>query len=284
MKNISGVQDSLQYIILALKNKIADSEVKLFKENIGLSKYKFLDISKLNTFDEYKCNDILKNAVIVTDNENLTIKNGDLSQSALLGVGLDYRGNAPFITESLLSTDESYLSLVYARKHKLPIIIGETKRLIIREMSMSDLDILYELYDSLKDCPYIEQLYERSEEEEFSRKYIENMYGFYNYGLWLVFLKGTNKLIGRAGIEHREIDGEMCHEIGYLIDKKYQRNHYALEVCEFIVNYAFEEVGVSSLVACINKNNTPSINLVKCLGFSEYKTVEEDVLYRKCPS
>ena len=108
------------------------------------------------------------------------------------------------------------------------------------------------------------------------------MYGFYNYGLWLVFLKDTNKLIGRAGIEHREIDGEMCHEIGYLIDKKYQRNHYALEACKFIVDYAFEEVGVSSLVACINKNNIPSIKLVENLGFSEYKTVGEDVLYRKC--
>ncbi len=282
MKNISDIQDSLQYIIFAFKNKIADSDIELFKENIGLLKYKFLDISEFDTFDECKCNNILKNAVIVTDNEMLTIKNGDLSQSAILGVGLDYRGNAPFITESLLSTDESYLLLVYARKHKLPVIIGETKRLLIREMSMSDLDILYELYDSLKDCPYIEQLYERSEEEEFSRKYIENMYGFYNYGLWLVFLKDTNKLIGRAGIEHREIDGEMCHEIGYLIDKKYQRNHYALEACKFIVDYAFEEVGVSSLVACINKNNTPSIKLVKNLGFSEYKTVEEDILYRKC--
>ena len=158
MKNISDIQDSLQYIIFAFKNKIADSDIELFKENIGLLKYKFLDISEFDTFDECKCNNILKNAVTVTDNEMLTIKNGDLSQSAILGVGLDYCGNAPFITESILSTDESYLLLVYARKHKLPVIIGETKRLLIREMSMSDLDILYELYDSLKDCPYIEQL------------------------------------------------------------------------------------------------------------------------------
>ena len=91
MKNISDIQDSLQYIIFAFKNKIADSDIELFKENIGLLKYKFLDISEFDTFDECKCNNILKNAVIVTDNEMLTIKNGDLSQSAILGVGLDYR-------------------------------------------------------------------------------------------------------------------------------------------------------------------------------------------------
>ena len=45
MKNISDIQDSLQYIIFAFKNKIADSDIELFKENIGLLKYKFLDIS-----------------------------------------------------------------------------------------------------------------------------------------------------------------------------------------------------------------------------------------------
>ncbi len=282
MQQSSDIENVLKYIIFAFKKQVPNEDIELFKKNIGLLKYEFFDIKALYTFDEESCNDILTKAVIITDNESLDIKNGKLGECAILGVGFDYRGNAPFITESLLSTGEGYLLLVYARKHNLPVVIGETKRLLIREMSMQDLDSLYELYDSLKACPYIEPLYERSEEEEFSRKYIENMYGFYNYGLWLVFLKDTNKLIGRAGIEHREINGELCHEIGYLIDKAYQHNHYALEVCEFIVNYAFDKIEVSSLIACINKNNTPSINLAKRLGFSEYKTIDEDILYRKC--
>lgn len=30
------------------------------------------------------------------------------------------------------------------------------------------------------------------------------MYGYYGYGMWLVFDKASGELIGRAGLEHRE--------------------------------------------------------------------------------
>ena len=37
--------------------------------------------------------------------------------------------------------------------------------------------------------------------QEFDLRYIKNMYGFFEYGLWLVFEKKSGELIGRAGIE-----------------------------------------------------------------------------------
>lgn len=48
----------------------------------------------------------------------------------------------------------------------------------MREESLDDLDELYELYDTLADCEFIEPLYELEKEKEFVRNYINNMYRF----------------------------------------------------------------------------------------------------------
>lgn len=45
------------------------------------------------------------------------------------------------------------------------------------------------------------------------------MYGFFGYGLWLVFDKKTGELVARAGVENRSIDGQNCQELGYLVKK-----------------------------------------------------------------
>lgn len=111
----------------------------------------------------------------------------------------------------------SYYRLVYARLTGEPFVVAETKNLLIREMTTKDLPELYAVYSTLEDCRYIEQLYDYDKELEFTKNYIKNMYGFFEYGLWLVFEKKSGELIGRAGIENREIDGVTCREIGYLI-------------------------------------------------------------------
>lgn len=86
-------------------------------------------------------------------------------------------------------------------------------------MTVGDLPHLYELYHTLSDCPYVEPLYEYEDEKAFTIKYIENMYGFFGYGLWLVFDKKTGELVARAGVENRSMDGQNCQELGYLVKK-----------------------------------------------------------------
>ena len=95
-------------------------------------------------------------------------------QCAVLGYGVNYQGEASYIIEDWEALTQHFLDTVYARAFHQPLIIGETDRLQIREMTLQDLDDLYELYDSLKDCKYIEPLYEREQEEEFTRNYINS--------------------------------------------------------------------------------------------------------------
>lgn len=155
-------------------------------------------------------------------------------------------------------------------KNGLPAFILETERFIVREESLDDLDELYELYDTLADCEFIEPLYELEKEKEFVRNYINNMYRFFEYGMWLVYSKDTGRLVGRMGIENRSIDGENVQEIGYLTGKPYQNMGIAYEVCSAIIEYAKEELGIDKLYSCIDKNNKPSISLIHKLGFKVY--------------
>ena len=93
---------------------------------------------------------------------------------------------------------------------------------------MEDLGALYEIYSGEGITDYMEGLYENYDDEvEFTKKYIQNMYKFYEYGMWLVCRKDNDEIVGRAGIENREVDGENKLELGYLISVKYQRRHFA---------------------------------------------------------
>lgn len=159
-----------------------------------------------------------------------------------------------------------YLERIYARHHRLPWKILETKRCIVQEFSMEWLPDLFSLYAGEGMTDYIEPLYEYEKEKEYQRAYIENMYCFYGFGMWIVRQKDTGKLIGRAGLECREdLDGEM--ELGYAIGVPWQNQGYAAEVCTEILSYAKEELGVSHICCVIEPGNERSVRLAQKLGF-----------------
>ena len=162
------------------------------------------------------------------------------------------------------------------RYNHIPWDIGETDRCLIRELSLSDLPALYELYEKPGMTDFVEPLYDYETELEYQKAYIENMYGFYEYGMWLVFSKETGKLIGRAGLEH--------DEMGYMIAPKFQNQGYATEVCRFIIEYARENTDFEELYCRIDERNEASVRLAKKLGFTNSGHVDEDIhasIYRK---
>ncbi|MCR5666555.1 MAG: GNAT family N-acetyltransferase [Eubacterium sp.] len=165
---------------------------------------------------------------------------------------------------------------VYERCHQIPQEIGRTARTRIRELSLDDLDALFSLYEKEGVCDYMEPLYERAKEEEYQKAYIENMYGLYGYGMWLVFDPAGQRLIGRAGLEHREVEGEVVMEMGYVIDPAYQRQGYATEVCRFLMDYAKENLSAKQISAFIQPENTGSVRLIQKLGFTQKKVLTLD--------
>ena len=81
----------------------------------------------------------------------------------------------------------SYLYKVYARAHGLPVTVLRTEHCILREITLEDLDDLYTIYADPRITRFMEPLYaDRKQEEDYTRAYIENIYGFYDFGMWIV--------------------------------------------------------------------------------------------------
>lgn len=208
------------------------------------------------------------NLVVLTDSEDAAEK-----WRGYAVIGIEHKrklSGIMYVVEELEDVDEGYISLVYHRKHRIPMTIMETEHLILRELLPKDAKDLCELYKDKEATQYITPVHEVSEEKEYMEAYARNMYGFYGYGMWGVVRKRDNKLIGRAGIEHRTLDGEVFCELGYFIGAKYQQKGYGFSAAQAVLQVA-EKLGVEELIAYINEKNTPSIKLAQKLRFRFWK-------------
>lgn len=188
----------------------------------------------------------------------------------------EFASGIPYVCTGLSDCDDAYFELVFARIKKIPLQILETDRTIVREMAVFDLPLLYDLYDDEDVTRFVEPLYEYEEEKLFTEKYIENMYGFYGYGLWLVFHKESGEFLGRMGISIRNIDGNDENELGYIVHRKYRGQGYATEVCKAIISYAKKMLDMEKLYIVTRAENVISVGLSKALGFDYICDVTQD--------
>lgn len=217
------------------------------------------DICNLNTI--FQANNTL--IICGSDEEmNYALKN------SLFAVGYDTHTGSHIIL-GFEEVTPDYLNKTLLRFLHLPWTICETKRLLIREATENDLDALYSIYNSSPDITqFIEPLYEDREKElEFQRAYIENMYGMYGFGLWVIVHKESGQLIGRAGIEIREINNSIEAEVAYVFSKEYQGMGLAYEAMEGIIEYAWKNTEYDHLNCYTQEENTKSVALCTALGF-----------------
>ena len=57
-----------------------------------------------------------------------------------------------------------------------------------------------------------------------------------------------------------------------MIDQRFQGKGYGYEACRAVLEYAEQEIGLSEIFVCMDKNNNPSRNLALKLGFESYAT------------
>lgn len=106
----------------------------------------------------------------------------------------------------------------------------ETKRLILRELNENDFSALYEVLDDsdiMKHYPYT---FDEKRVKNWILKNIER-YKVFGFGLWAVVLKETDEMIGDCGITMQNIDGFISPEIGYHINKRFQRQGLCQRGC-----------------------------------------------------
>lgn len=215
------------------------------------------------------------NTLIITDIESKysEYKHRGYACLALCRNGERFPVYTPYISEGLEQLDYPYCNLVFMRLNNLPMDIAETSRCLLREITEGDIESLYSLYQGRGITDYMEPLYANPEEEvEYTRKYIENVYGMYGYGIWVIIEKSSGRMIGRAGIELKEhpLDTEKyILELGFMIATDKQRQGYATEVVHAILAFAQLQTDMKEVYCYVYSHNTASRSFCLSMGFSE---------------
>ncbi len=115
-------------------------------------------------------------------------------------------------------------------------MVIETDRLILKELTMSDIDDLHEILSDPESMQHYPKPFDMDKTKSWIAWNIEN-YATYRFGLWAVILKSDNKFIGDCGITMQSINGCMEPEIGYHISKRYTNKGYATEAAQACIKY-----------------------------------------------
>lgn len=139
-------------------------------------------------------------------------------------------------------------------------MITETKRLYLREMKQIDFSAIAEI---LQDDTAM-FAYEGAFSDEEVAKWLNDriaQYKDWGMSLWAVVLKETDQVIGQCGLTLQQVQGETVTEIGYLFNRDYWHQGYAIEAAQACKVYAFNVLGIDRVYSLIRETNISSMNV-----------------------
>lgn len=144
-----------------------------------------------------------------------------------------------------------------------PII---TKNLLIREIMPSDINVLLSVYSKEENMKYISSGKYDWTVEDLKGKYEKvNTDGYpQGYGIFSVVADG--EIIGEAGL-FNSFGYKKILELGYILDNKYWNRGYGTEICEGLLNYGFNVLGLEKIIARMYPENIGSIRICEKLNF-----------------
>lgn len=155
-------------------------------------------------------------------------------------------------------------------------IILETPRLILRRLTLDDLDALAALYrDPVVRQYYPEGTLTRAESKEELEWIIDVYYGKYGYGLWATILKETGEFIGRCGLLPWTLEGRFEVEVAYMLAKEHWGRGLATEAARGIVDYAVHQLHFTRLICLIDADNGASQAVARKIGMTFEKEIDD---------
>lgn len=156
--------------------------------------------------------------------------------------------------------------------------ILETKRLILREFIKEDVINLYQLDNNPQVMKYISSYKGEEKSKDDCKKVIEKQIDYYKtnkgLGIWPTILKENNDFIGWTTLKYLENTNNV--EIGYRYLPEYWNNGYATEMCQALINYGFNQIGLDEIVAVAMPENIASRRVMEKIGM---KFIKEDFYY-----
>lgn len=150
-------------------------------------------------------------------------------------------------------------------------IYTETERLILREITLDDLDDMFEMDSDPDVHRYLGNTPVTSKEQmtgiiQFIRKqYAEN-----GIGRWAVIDKNSDEFLGWSGLKlvTEPVNNHInYYDLGYRLKKKYWGKRYAAESAKASLDYAFSILKTDQVYAMADCENIASNKILSKIGF-----------------
>lgn len=164
----------------------------------------------------------------------------------------------------------------------------ETERLLIRELTMDDLEEVHRILNEASGSDVPLDLRERWLRWTVLGYEMFAMLEQPHYGERAITLKGTGELIGAVGVVpyigsfgqvaafDRHPDSPATAEVGlyWAVAPAYQRRGYATEAANALTNYLFETLGLGRIIATTGPDNLASQAVMRKLGMTFAQATE----------
>jgi RimJ/RimL family protein N-acetyltransferase len=141
-----------------------------------------------------------------------------------------------------------------------------TERLLLRPPTMDDLPAWHATYVDAEEVWYGAP---RSSMDENREKLVRQIahHAEHGYGFCAVELLDRGEIIGAAGLQHLEGGPEI--EVGYRVLKAHWGQGYATESARAFLEFGFEELGLTRIVAVALASNVASRRVLAKCGLEE---------------
>ena len=147
------------------------------------------------------------------------------------------------------------------------MVIIETDRLILRQWVDADKPGFAALNGDPETMRFFPKTLTADQSDELADKMRDSITED-GYGFMAVELKASREFIGTIGLArpHFQAHFTPCTEIGWRLHRDFWGKGYATEGARAMLNFAFEEVELSEIVAFTSPLNIPSIRVMQRLG------------------
>lgn len=145
--------------------------------------------------------------------------------------------------------------------------ILETERLLFRCATMEDVNLYERIFCDPEMMRFLGGPLKQSEILPLVQQRIENWLN-HGYGKGVIVSRQDRSYIGTAGISASRFTDEQELEIGWMILPEKQHNWFATELTEALVDYAFNQLRTTRVVAGTHTANVYANKILSRCGFA----------------
>jgi len=154
------------------------------------------------------------------------------------------------------------------------MVVLETERLLLRQMSAEDAEFVFEL---VNEPAFIRNIGDKGVRNlNDARDYILNgpiaSYAKNGFGLYCVEMKQTGETIGMCGLLKRDALDDV--DIGFAFLEKFRGCGYGTESASAVMEHARRALGIQRIVAITSPDNDASIHVLEKIGLRFEKMIQ----------